>query len=219
MEDHVVTAEVAVNNPCLFASGDRAWQPFNQLVHIRIAAGERVFTVLPAPASELTLELVSGATGLGNSYGILGYILRAKIQVVPVTPYVALHTERFNDTKSLLDAMEAATHNPEVEYIESATYTKDELYLTTGKQVREVPRLLNIYGLTIFYKEISRPGDLYLRTEDYVFRYDPEWFWGLPEGPLYSLFRLLAPKSLRDSGFYKRQYAAAARVGLRVEVV
>ncbi len=149
--------------------------------------------------------------GLGNSYGTLGYILRAKIRVVPVTPYVALHTERFNDTQSLLDAMEAATRNPEVEYIESATYTKDELYLTTGKQVREVPRLLNIYGLTIFYKEISRPGDVYLRTEDYVFRYDPEWFWGLPEGPLYSLFRLLAPKSLRNSGFYKRQYAAAAK--------
>lgn len=148
--------------------------------------------------------------GLGNSYGTLGYILRAKIRVVPVTPYVALHTESYDDTGSLLTAMEAAMHDPEIEYIESATYSPNRLYLTTGKQVEQPGPLLNIYGPTIFYKKISQPGDLWLTTEDYVFRYDPEWFWGLPEGPLYTIFRYLAPKSLRNSGFYKRQYAKNA---------
>lgn len=148
--------------------------------------------------------------GLPNSYGTLGYILRAKIRLVPVTPYVRLTTHRFNDTGNLLTAMEAATRDPGVEYIESAAYSPTELYLTTGTQVKEAGKLLSIYGPTIFYKEISKPGELYLTTEDYIFRYDPEWFWGLPEGPFYTLFRYLAPKGIRNSGFYKRQYAKNA---------
>lgn len=148
--------------------------------------------------------------GLPNSYGTLGYILRAKIKLVPVTPYVRLTTKRYNDTMSLLDAMEAATKDPAIEYIESATYSPTELYLTVGAQVEHADKLLSIYGPTIFYKKISKPGELVLTTEDYIFRYDPEWFWGLPEGPLYTLFRYLAPKSLRNSGFYKRRYAENA---------
>jgi hypothetical protein len=46
--------------------------------------------------------------------------------------------------------------------------------------------------------------NLYLATKDYLFRYDPDWFWNLPETGPYRLFRRLAPAAMRNSGFYKR---------------
>jgi FAD/FMN-containing dehydrogenase len=145
--------------------------------------------------------------GLSNSYGTLGYILRAKIKMRPVAPYVELTTKRFYDSESLCGAMKEATKDEGIEYIENLSYSETELYLTTGKHTSEAQNTLSIYGDTIFYKEISRPGVVRLPIEEYVFRYDPEWFWGLPESLPYALFRKLAPRALRNSGVYKRYYA------------
>ena len=53
---------------------------------------------------------------------------------------------------------------------------------------------------------------LYLTTKDYLFRYDPDWFWNIPDTPPYRLFRSYAPRRLRNSAFYTRYTHAAARV-------
>lgn len=148
--------------------------------------------------------------GLPNSYGTLGYIVRAKIRLRHIKPYVELTTRHFSDTGNLLDAMERATRDDSIGYIENLSYSKDQLYLTTGRDIDKATDPLSIYGGTIFYQEISKPGVIYLSAEDYVFRYDPEWFWGLPQSGVYSVFRYMAPRSLRNSGFYKRYYAWSA---------
>ncbi len=46
--------------------------------------------------------------GLANSYGTLGYILRAKIQLRPALPFVRLRTERFNSVSAYLGTMKTA---------------------------------------------------------------------------------------------------------------
>lgn len=151
---------------------------------------------------------------LPNSYGTLGYILRVKIKLRKAKPYAVLTTKEYSNTQTLLDAIEAATHDSEIEYVESVVYSKDRLYVTTGIQVDAPPqRPLSIYGGTIFYKEISKPGIVVLKGDDYIFRYDPEWFWGIPETSLYKLFRLIAPKSIRTSAFYKRYHTWRVALG------
>lgn len=146
--------------------------------------------------------------GLPNSFGTLGYILRAKIQLREVTPYVALTTKRYTDISQYMTAVEAVVNAGRADYIESLVYTKDELYLTTGVNIQkpESVTLMSIYGPTIFYQEISKPGLVTLRTKEYLFRYDPEWFWGLPQDPVYKFFRRLAPPSLRNSRTYSKYF-------------
>jgi FAD/FMN-containing dehydrogenase len=56
----------------------------------------------------------------------------------------------------------------------------------------------------VFYQRVSIPGEMRLTAKDYLFRYDPEWFWNIPEGLVYRLLRRWAPRSIRHSGFYKR---------------
>lgn len=142
--------------------------------------------------------------GLANSYGTLGYILRAKIKLHRVKPYVKLVTTAYDSTVLLLEDMGKAAKSPKTDYVESLIFSKDELYLTVGTLVDKAEDLTSIYGKTIFYRLISKPGTVYLTIKDYLFRYDPEWFWALPETFDYRIFRAIAPRWIRNSGFYTR---------------
>jgi FAD/FMN-containing dehydrogenase len=63
----------------------------------------------------------------------------------------------------------------------------------------------------VFYRLVERADDIYLDTFDYIFRYDADWFWNVPEGGGYDLFRRVAPKRWRSSSFYTRFAAAKTR--------
>jgi FAD/FMN-containing dehydrogenase len=145
---------------------------------------------------------------LPNSYGTLGYILRARLKLMPAAPYVHLHTSAYSDLDAYLEAMRAATERTgmenDVDFVEGLIYGPDRQYLTLSRFADTVPRVDDILRRNVFYKLVSRESDVYLTTKDYLFRYDPEWFWNLPETPAYDLFRRHAPRALRNSGFYKR---------------
>ena len=142
--------------------------------------------------------------GLANSYGTLGYILRATITLRPAKKYVKLVTTKQKTTKELVATMKRLESHPKVDYMESLIYSKDELYLTVGTQTNTARNVTSIYGQTIFYRAASKPGTMWLPTKEYLFRYDPEWFWAIPETQAYGLFRRAAPKRLRSSAFYTR---------------
>jgi len=141
---------------------------------------------------------------LPNSYGTLGYILRAKVRLMAAAPHVHLHTISFDDPVAFLEAMRAATGRADVDFIEGLFYGRERLFLILARFEERVPRTDDILRHNIFYKLVTREPDVYLTTHDYLFRYDPEWFWNLPEGWPYRLFRRYAPAGLRNSGFYKR---------------
>ena len=141
---------------------------------------------------------------LPNSYGTLGYILRAKMRLMPAAPYVHLHTTRMSDVEAFLDAMRAATERPDVDFVEGLFYSPTRLLLTVSRFVDHEVETADILRRDVFYKLIEQKPDVYLTTRDYLFRYDPDWFWNLPETGAYRFFRRLAPASMRNSGFYKR---------------
>ena len=141
---------------------------------------------------------------LPNSYGTLGYILRAKIRLMPAASCVHLRTHAFTDLGAFFDAMHAATERADVDFIESLIFARDRLFLTLSRFVEHAPATADIVRENVFYRLLAREGDVYLTTKDYLFRYDPDWFWNIPETTPYRLFRRLAPASMRNSGFYKR---------------
>jgi hypothetical protein len=171
--------------------------------------------VLAAPGNEHA-ELFRG---LPNSYGTLGYILRARIMLMPAQPYVHLATTRFKDVDAFLEAMRAATERADVDFVEGIFYDERTLFLTLSRFAQRVPHVDDIVRRHVFYRLIEQRSDVYLTTKDYLFRFDPEWFWNLPDTPFYRLFRRYAPLAMRNSGFYKRytvwKRRALARLGLR----
>jgi FAD/FMN-containing dehydrogenase len=148
--------------------------------------------------------------GLPNSYGTLGYILRARIALHPAKPYVHLRTREFDAPGSYLEAMKAATERQDVDFVEGLFFEDGRFLLSTGRMLDDVPRRDDIIRKNIYYRLVEQTRDIYLSTFDYVFRYDPDWFWNVPEGGVYDFFRKVAPKRFRTSGFYSR-YLAVTR--------
>lgn len=141
---------------------------------------------------------------LPNSYGTLGYILRAKIKLYKASTFVHIKTKRFSNASLFIDAMLEATQNNSIQFIEGLAFSQNEFYLLIGDFVSNVEQTDDIYRKHIFYKLIKNKSDIYLSTQDYIFRYDPDWFWNIPETLVYNMFRRIAPLKYRNSGFYKK---------------
>ena len=141
---------------------------------------------------------------LPNSYGTLGYILRVKIRLIDVKPYVQMNVRKYDRIEDFLNAMKVATTYKELSFIEGMIYSKNEMYLITSVDVSHVQELDDIYYHSIFYQLCCEKSQINLKVEDYIFRYDPDWFWHIPDIPGYRFWRWISPKSYRHSGFYKR---------------
>jgi FAD/FMN-containing dehydrogenase len=156
---------------------------------------------------------------LPNSYGTLGYILRAKIRLIPAVPYVHLRTTPVDSVERFLADLQAATERDDVDFVEGLFFDERRLYVMVSRFARQVSHVDDILRQHVFYRLVQARPDVYLDTKSYLFRYDPEWFWNLPESLPYRLFRRYAPENLRNSGFYKRytarKHAWRARLGLR----
>ncbi len=144
---------------------------------------------------------------LPNSYGTLGYILRAKIALHRAAPFVHLQILQFGDAAVYLAAMREATQRDDVQFIEGLFFEDRRFFLMLGRYREQVPVTDDILRKNIFYKLVQARTDIYLTTEDYIFRYDPEWFWNIPDTWPYALFRRFAPQRYRNSGFYTRHMA------------
>ena len=141
---------------------------------------------------------------LPNSYGTLGYILRARIKLLSAKRYVHVRTSTFNGLDEYLEAMRLATEKADNDFVEGLFFSADQYYLMVSRFMDDTPYVDDILRKEVFYKLVQRAPDVYLTTKDYIFRYDPEWFWNIPESMPYQIFRKYAPRRLRNSGFYTR---------------
>lgn len=149
---------------------------------------------------------------LPNSYGTLGYILRAKIKLMPAAPFVDLEIQRFDDSGEYLAAMEKATESPQSDFVEGLFFEDGRHFLMVGRFRDRVPQVDDILRKNIFYKLVQERSNIYLTTTDYIFRYDPEWFWNIPDTRFHALFRRFAPARFRNSSFYTRHIARERRL-------
>jgi hypothetical protein len=140
---------------------------------------------------------------LANSYGTLGYVLRARLELMPAKPYVELRSTQFSTIEDYLDAMSAATKDPANDFIEGLAYDNANCFLFTGRFVDHAPDVFDIYK-NRFYRSVSKNAHIYLTSIDYLFRYDPEWFWNLPDSWPFNLLRKITPAKLRCTNNYMR---------------
>ena len=166
-------------------------------------------TVVTARADNQHADLFNA---LPNSYGTLGYILRAKIALHRAGPYVQVHVEKFRDAAEYLEAMRVATESPDLTFVEGLFFEDKRFFLITGRFVDQVPWRDDIVRNHVFYRLVEKRRDIYLTTFDYIFRYDPDWFWNVPETGFYNLFRRYAPEQWRNSAFYTKYVALKAKV-------
>ena len=103
--------------------------------------------------------------------------------------------------------MRIATESPDLQFVEGLFFEDGRYFLMTGRFVDQVPECDDIVRKNVFYRLVETRRDIYLKTFDYIFRYDPDWFWNVPETGVFNLFRRHAPERWRNSAFYTKYVA------------
>ena len=148
--------------------------------------------------------------GFPNSYGTLGYALRARIELEPVRPYVHLRHVRFDRFDSLVEALNGVCtlgsyEGKSVAFVDGTVFSRDESYLTLGSWADEAPAVSNYTRMDIYYRSIQQRTEDWLTVRDYLWRWDTDWFWCSRAFGVQKpwIRRLVSPRFLRSDVYWK----------------
>jgi FAD/FMN-containing dehydrogenase len=162
--------------------------------------------------------------GFPNSYGSLGYALRLRIELEPVSPYVHLRHLRFRSVAACVDAIEqicaSRSHEGEgVQFLDGTWFATDQIYLTLGSWATSAPYTSDYTGRNVYYRSIPARAEDFLTVRDYLWRWDTDWFWcSRAFGAQHPVGRALWPKRLLRSDVYwklvsfERRHRVKARI-------
>ncbi|MDP9822430.1 FAD-binding oxidoreductase [Nocardioides massiliensis] len=157
-----------------------------------------------------------------NSYGSLGYATRLRIELEQVPTHVALRHVRFGDRSALAEAIaaicdERTYDGVRVDAVDGTVFARDEAYLTLATwTARPAGTPTSDYGgQQIYYRSIRERTEDLLTTEDYLWRWDTDWFWCSGAfGAQHPLVRRVWPRRWRRSDVYHRLVGWDRRLGI-----
>ena len=200
-----ITLGGAVTGLGIESSSFRSGLPHESVLEIEALVGDGRIVVARRDNDHVDLF-----RGFPNSYGTLGYALRLKIELEPVSPFVRLRHVRFGDRRPFFEAMGEAckqrTHEGErVDFADGTVFAPDEMYLTLGTFVEEAPALSDYTGMDIYYRSLQQRSVDHLTVRDYLWRWDTDWFWcSRVFGVQDRRIRRLVPKRwLRSDSYWK----------------
>ena len=218
-----ITLGGAVTGLGIESSSFRNGLPHESVLELDILLGDgQIVTASPERNADLF-------AAFPNSYGSLGYAVRLRIELEPVSPFVALRHIRFTDLGELAAAITTVCDSRRwdgqgVDFVDGVMFAPDEAYLTLGRLVTDpadagVRAASDYTGQQIYYRSIQRRARDCLTIHDYLWRWDTDWFWcSSAFGAQRPLVRRLWPARYRRSDFYHRlvglenRYQVAARI-------
>lgn len=143
-----------------------------------------------------------------NSLGSFGYLLRLRMRIQKVQPFVELTKTWYDSPESLIAALEKESKLPENNYVDGVAFSDKGGMVVTGRFVKSVPpgQQAQAYGVwKQFYPTLLHEGTEYLPTEDYIWRWDADWFWvtQIFPGLSITLNRWLCGPAMLRSDMYK----------------
>ncbi|HWH48544.1 MAG TPA: FAD-binding oxidoreductase [Burkholderiales bacterium] len=142
--------------------------------------------------------------GFPNSYGTLGYALRVRARTIPVRKFVRIDHAGFSEPKAYFAALERACASP-ADFVDGVVFGAGEMMLTTGVFTDQAPFTSDYTFEHIYYRSIRDRTTDYLSTQDYLWRWDTDWFWCSKNlGAQNPLIRRLLGRSRLNSRTYTR---------------
>src|SRR3989344_3089096 len=115
--------------------------------------------------------------GFPNSYGTLGYALKLRLKVVPVKKYVRLTHIIFTEPDAYFTELARQCDRQDVDFVDGVVFGRNEMVLTLGRFVDNAPYASDYTYKKIYYRSLRERSEDYLTTEDYLWRWDTDWFW------------------------------------------
>jgi FAD/FMN-containing dehydrogenase len=152
--------------------------------------------------------------GFANSYGTLGYALRARVAMLPVKPYVAVTYRRHAHADAYFTDVERACAG-DADFVDGVVFDAHTLVLCEARFVDAAPFTSDYAFERIYYRSLlARDGD-YLAVHDYIWRWDTDWFWCSKNvGAQNPLLRHLYGRKRLNSRTYTKLMRFNSRVGV-----
>lgn len=152
--------------------------------------------------------------GFANSYGTLGYALRARARTLPVKPYVAVEHRRFDDAAKFFDALAAACAGG-ADFVDAVAFDARTFVLNAARFVETAPFTSDYTYERIYYRSLLERELDYLTARDYVWRWDTDWFWCSKNvGAQHPWLRRLYGRERLNSRTYTKLMRLNSRLGL-----
>jgi len=152
--------------------------------------------------------------GFPNSYGTLGYALRLRQRTLPVKPFVRVEHLRHDGAPAFFAALASACVGP-ADFVDAVAFGPRSLVLNTARFVDEAPRTSDYTDQHIYYRSLLDTEVDHLRTLDYLWRWDTDWFWCSKNvGAQHPWVRRLLGRRRLNSRTYTRIMRFNARLGL-----
>ena len=114
--------------------------------------------------------------GFPNSYGTLGYALRLRLRTLPVKPYVRVQHLPY-DAAGLFFSELAAQCQGNADFVDGVVFGPWQQVINLAWFVEAAPWLGDYRFEHIYYRSLlEKPVD-YLTVQDYIWRWDTDWFW------------------------------------------
>jgi FAD/FMN-containing dehydrogenase len=144
--------------------------------------------------------------GFPNSYGTFGYALRLKVKLIPVKKFVKIEHTQYNDHNKYFETLKKICASPigtGPDFVDGTMFGPEEMYITTGTFVDEAPFASDYTYKNIYYKSIKDGAVDYLSINDFIWRWDTDWFWcSVHFGAQNPLIRRIFGKKRLNSTFY-----------------
>ncbi|VTU38220.1 FAD-binding oxidoreductase [Variovorax sp. PBL-E5] len=152
--------------------------------------------------------------GFPNSYGSLGYALRLVLRTLPVKPCVRVEHARHANPDDFFAALARACES-DADFVDGVVFGPQSLVLSTARFVDEAPSPSDYGFERIYYRSLLDTPVDHLRTHDYLWRWDTDWFWCSKNfGAQHPWVRRLFGRSHLNSRTYTRLMRLNARWGL-----
>lgn len=165
---------------------------------ILLASGE-VVTVSPKGKHAELFKAIP------NSLGSFGYLLRLRMRVQRAQPLVRMEKVWCDSPDGLVDGLAKASARDDLDFVDGVALGEQGGMLITAKFVKEAPQVQRYGYWPQFYPNLVREGVEYLTTEDYLWRWDSDWFWctQIFPGLTWRAVRWLCGPELLRSDVYK----------------
>jgi FAD/FMN-containing dehydrogenase len=131
-----------------------------------ITATGEVLSCQPDNDHRLVFEMMHG------SFGTLGVLAKLVFELVPAKPYVHMTYERYDALADYQAAIQRRFEARDVAFMDGIIHAPDCYVLSLGRFVETAPYTHRYDWMKIYYESTRTRREDYLRTIDYLFRYD-----------------------------------------------
>ena len=125
-----------------------------------------------------------------NSYGTLGYVTRAKLELIDAKSYVKLFNMKYDNINDAFEALNIAVRNKDADFVDAVMYSQYNIVVVLGFMCNNpnsigYPCDLSHYPKNgVYYESIKRLRYDSMSIYDYLWRWDADMFWGATDVPM-----------------------------------